>query len=147
MYKKPKWNIKRYAPNWLEQSLQCRINAHNTCEVCGIVRGTELVSKRTGNIYKAFLSACHLNQFDELNMQAELVCMCLSCHAAYDSAYHNAQKAIKHRAIQLSMLLFTDKSYAELETEYKIKMQSRKVTRSDFFTSPFYLSRQGKKAA
>jgi hypothetical protein len=146
MYKKTRWNIARYAQNWLQQSLACRMLACNACEVCHVERGTELVSK-AGNKYICYPAACHINMYDEKNENAELVFMCIACHAAYDSAYHNSQKAIKHRALQLSMLLFTDKSYAELETEYKAKMINRQGTRNDFFNSAFYLSRQYTKVA
>ena len=132
MYKKKRWNIKNYAPNWKQQSLACRLLAGNKCEVCGIAQGTELVSKRTGNIYKVFLSACHLNMFDEMNLQAELCCMCISCHATYDSMYHNLQKSIKIRALQMKLALFPEEEYETLEQEYREQLATRKVTRIDF---------------
>lgn len=132
MYKKKRWNPKNYAPNWLAQSLACRLRANNCCEVCGVSQGTQRISKRTGKLYTVYLSACHLNQFDELNENAEVACMCITCHANYDSAYHNLQKSIKIRAMQMKLALYPDTKYEILEEQYKTQVQARKVTYVDF---------------
>jgi hypothetical protein len=92
-------NPHKYAPNFKQRAREVK-DAHNhTCQKCGIVRGTELISW-AGNLWKVYMVAAHKNH-DPSNPDAELDCVCPSCHwKYYRSKNHKAVWIIARRKYQ-----------------------------------------------
>lgn len=71
-------NRHKYAKNFPQRSRECKEAAGNTCQKCGIVKGTELLSW-AGNLWKVYMVAAHPDH-DPHNPNARLVCVCPRCH-------------------------------------------------------------------
>ena len=76
-----------YPPNWEDLAWACKEQAGWCCEHCGIVHATDVVSRRTGVVYRAYLAAAHLDH-DPWNPDPRLAALCPSCHARYDYSWH-----------------------------------------------------------
>jgi hypothetical protein len=77
-----------YAANYPERAEQCKRDAGYTCQQCGAKHRTVAVSKN-GESYMKYASAAHVNH-DPWNPDAELICLCNSCHFSYDAGHHAA---------------------------------------------------------
>jgi hypothetical protein len=93
----------RYAANFKARAKACKEAAGYTCQKCGIVRGTELLSW-AGNVWKVYMVAAHVNH-DPENPDAVLICVCPRCHWRYYRRYdHKAVwiiERMKHRRLLL----------------------------------------------
>ena len=72
-----------YPKNWPELARRCREQAGYRCELCGIERGAERISRR-GNPYKVTLQACHEDHSQRQREDATLLCLCAICHWWFD---------------------------------------------------------------
>lgn len=80
-----------YPENWEEMAYACKERAGWVCEECGIPHGMEVVSQRTGVVYKAYLAAAHLDH-DPWNPSPRLAALCPSCHGRYDYSWRERQR-------------------------------------------------------
>ena len=72
-----------YPDNWAEISRRCRELANYTCQHCGVVQGTVRISRR-GNPYKVVVQAAHKDHSARARTDADLLCLCFTCHWWYD---------------------------------------------------------------
>jgi hypothetical protein len=72
-----------YPKNWAEMAQECKERAGWRCEHCGREHGVLVESNRTGNLYRAWLHAAHLDH-DPWNVHPRLAALCPSCHGRYD---------------------------------------------------------------
>jgi hypothetical protein len=72
-----------YPDNWEELARICKELAGWHCEHCGIDHGSWVLSARTGEMYRAWLHAAHLDH-DPWNPCPRLAALCPSCHGRYD---------------------------------------------------------------
>lgn len=97
-------NRKAYPANWLEIALACKEKAGWRCEHCRVKHRAWRISQRTGRRYRVYLQAAHKNHLDRGKSDAELLCLCFTCHARYDYA-HDCRLAqirlhcLKHRKL------------------------------------------------
>lgn len=63
----------------------CKERAGWRCESCGIAHGTEVVSRRTGEVRPVVLAAAHVDH-DFWNLHPRLRALCPRCHARYDAS-------------------------------------------------------------
>lgn len=100
-------NDKWYAKNWKQQSLACRTRNNWTCQHCGTYygkNGIERVSERTGVVYIERIQACH-KYHDTLNENAELLCLCPTCHRKYDNSVEQRKLRLRYARMRAKMLL------------------------------------------
>jgi hypothetical protein len=95
-------NAYLYPPDWQALATACKERAGWRCEHCHIRHRAWRRSKRTGRRYRVYLQAAHKNHLDRAKSNAELLCLCFSCHARYD--YQHDQRladirlhSLKHR--------------------------------------------------
>lgn len=102
-----------YAANYRERSRQCKDDAGNCCEWCGVAAG-EIRANWRGEPYEVVLTAAHLDH-DPENPAARLACLCQVCHLEYDRPEHIASATQtwrrKFQQVELEMgqiVLFDD---------------------------------------
>jgi hypothetical protein len=119
-----------YAGNFDIKAQECRDRAGNRCEHCGIKQFTPMVSRR--NIpYYIYLHAAHKNH-DYENEDAELICLCPTCHARYDNQWRERQKRLELEQLRHRYLLRKKGYYACLfKQKHRRKEDVKKVTARD----------------
>lgn len=94
---------RRYPKNWEQLARACKEAAGQQCMYCAVAQGTELISKRTGAVYKVALHAAHQDH-DVGNQRPRLLCLCPSCHGTYDAKHRQRRRQTrleqkKHRRL------------------------------------------------
>ena len=92
-----------YPPDWKVRARTFKEARKWTCEHCGIGQGETRISRRTGLEYSVYLHAAHKRLHETLDPQAELLCLCPSCHGSYDYDLRMREltlwlEVLKHRA-------------------------------------------------
>ena len=70
-------NWKKYAKNFPKRRKECREQAQDRCQGCGLVHGD--INKKSGKLSRQWLNAHHPD-CDPLNPDARLIALCPSCH-------------------------------------------------------------------
>lgn len=87
-----------YAENYPERAEECKRQAHYTCQHCGAKHRTVATSLE-GEPYMKYCSAAHVNH-DPWNPEAELICLCNSCHFRFDAAHHAEVRVLNQSHLQ-----------------------------------------------
>lgn len=92
-----------YPPDWKQRARALKEACGWRCEHCGISQGRKRKSKRTGLPYPVYLCAAHRHLHDTRNPEADLLCLCPTCHGRYDYRLRMREWAVrlavlKHRA-------------------------------------------------
>ena len=93
-----------YNERFEEEKLACKERAGWQCEAilpwtgkrCPTRGGDELWSRRSKRKWIVYLHAAHLNN-DPENPNAELICLCPSCHMRMDRAKEKLKRTSQHR--------------------------------------------------
>lgn len=109
---------KLYPPNWKERAYAFKASRGFVCEYCHVKQGEERVSLRTGNLYRVWLHAAHKRLHETLDEQAELLCLCPSCHGRYDYEQRTREwvvrlEILKHRAHTYQRLARTHPAFTQ----------------------------------
>ena|SRR6266702_3440507 len=97
-------NGKKYHKNFKAQALHCKMEAHWTCQECGLYVGStgiEVVNTKTGVCWVMKIDAAHMDH-DPENPFPRIKAMCHLCHMAYDNAPEQRQR---RRALEQQMWL------------------------------------------
>jgi hypothetical protein len=73
---------RKYPKNWKQISRECRELAGWQCQKCFISHGTLKMTWAGDKMHPVWLVAAHPNH-DPWNPDAELICLCPSCHWRY----------------------------------------------------------------
>lgn len=98
-------NRKKYPANWTEIATACKQRAGWKCEHCRVKHRAWRKSKRTGRRYRVYLQAAHKNHLERANDQAELLCLCFTCHARYDYQHDQRIQALRLECLKHRRLL------------------------------------------
>ena len=95
---------KLYPKDWVERSRTFKESREWRCEHCGVTQGETRISRRTGLEYIVWLHAAHKHLHETQSPEAELLCLCPSCHGAYDYDLRMREiilriEVLKHRAL------------------------------------------------
>ena len=83
---------RRYPPDWEQLAYACKEYAGWKCQHCHVEQFTVKLSAR-GTPYMIYLHAAHAHH-DPANPQPELLALCVSCHARYDSEHRQRKQRI-----------------------------------------------------
>lgn len=98
-------NKKDYPRNWQRIATACKERAGWRCEHCRVKHRAWRTSKRTGRRYRVYLQAAHKNHLERTSDQAELLCLCFTCHARYDYQHDQRLQAIRLECLKHRRLL------------------------------------------
>jgi hypothetical protein len=93
-----------YPLNWAELAQACKTRAGWQCEHCHARPGDPRISRR-GRPYGVVLQAAHANHLDRGKDDADLLCLCFSCHARYDFLHDQRIKDIRLHSLKHRKLL------------------------------------------
>lgn len=105
-------NPQLYPPEWPMLATACKERAGWRCEHCRIKHRAWRRSKRTGRRYRVYLQAAHKNHLDRNKSNAELLCLCFTCHARYDYQHDQRLAAIRLHCLKHRRLLQRRCTYA-----------------------------------
>lgn len=96
-------NKRLYPVAWAGLAWACKERAGWQCEHCQVAQGETRISRR-GHPYIIYLQAAHKYHSERSQADAELLCLCVSCHARYDYQHDQRIAAIrlhtlKHRRL------------------------------------------------
>jgi hypothetical protein len=83
-----------YPKEWEIISLRCRELAGWKCQHCGVERGAKRISRK-GRLYSVALQACHKDHKQRHCPEAELLCLCFTCHWWYDFSLWLREQSIE----------------------------------------------------
>jgi hypothetical protein len=93
-----------YPNNWPELAQACKERASWRCEECGVAHGTELISRRTRNLYRMALHAAHLDHDPRIHAHGGSA-MCPRCHGRYDFRCSERRRPLALEMLKHHLLL------------------------------------------
>ena len=100
-----KYRRKFYPKDWESIARALKEACNWRCQYCNIRQGDERISQRTGKPYTIYLHAAHKRLHETENPEAELLCLCPTCHGQYDYGLRQLEWIVRLEILKHRLLL------------------------------------------